>query len=63
MEINKNTYVSDILKEHGDLAEVMEIFGVKRVVEGELSDSLNSLARGTNGAILPRANELHALLH
>ena len=23
--------VSDILKEHGDIAEIMEIFGVKRV--------------------------------
>jgi len=31
MEITKGTYVSDILKEHGDIAEVMEIFGVKRV--------------------------------
>ena len=31
MEITEKTYVSDILKEYGDLAEVMEIFGVKRV--------------------------------
>jgi len=31
MVITKNTYVSDILKEHGDIAEIMEAFGLKRV--------------------------------
>lgn len=31
MIITEKTYVSDILKEYGDIAEVMEIFGVKRV--------------------------------
>jgi len=31
MEITKNTRVSDILKEYGDIAEVMEVFGVKPV--------------------------------
>ena len=31
MKITEKTYVSDILKEYGDIAEVMEIFGVKRV--------------------------------
>ena len=31
MEITEKTYVSDIIKEYGDIAEVMEIFGVKRV--------------------------------
>ena len=31
MIITDKTYVSDILKEYGDIAEVMEIFGVKRV--------------------------------
>ena len=31
MEINKNTRISDILDEYGDIADVMEIFGVKRV--------------------------------
>lgn len=31
MEITKDTKVSDILAEYGDIAEVMEIFGVKRV--------------------------------
>lgn len=31
MEITKDTYVSDLLEEYGDIAEVMELFGVKRV--------------------------------
>ncbi len=31
MEINKDTRVSSILEEYGDIAEVMEIFGVERV--------------------------------
>jgi hypothetical protein len=31
MKITAKTMVSDILKEHGDIAEIMEIFGVKRV--------------------------------
>lgn len=31
MKITKKTYVSEILKEYGDIADVMEIFGVKRV--------------------------------
>jgi len=31
MEINLDTRVYDILKEYGDIEEVMEVFGVKRV--------------------------------
>jgi hypothetical protein len=31
LEITKDTRVSAILEEYGDIAEVMEIFGVKRV--------------------------------
>lgn len=31
MKITEKTLVSNILKEHGDIAEIMEIFGVKRV--------------------------------
>ena len=31
MEINLNTRVYDILQEYGDIADVMEVFGVKRV--------------------------------
>ena len=31
MQITKDTRVSDILLEYGDIAEVIEIFGVQRV--------------------------------
>jgi hypothetical protein len=31
LEITKDTRVSDILAEYGDIAPVMEVFGVKRV--------------------------------
>lgn len=31
MKVTQKTYVSEILKEHGDIAGIMEIFGVKRV--------------------------------
>ena len=31
MEITKNTRVSEILEKYGDIADVMEVFGVKRV--------------------------------
>jgi len=31
MEITKDTRVSEILEEYGDIADVMEIFGIKRV--------------------------------
>jgi hypothetical protein len=31
VEITKDTRVSDILKEYGDIAPVMEVFGIKRV--------------------------------
>ena len=31
MEITRDTRVSDILTEYGDIAEVMEAFGIKRV--------------------------------
>jgi hypothetical protein len=31
MEITKETRVADILEEYGDIAEVMELFGVERV--------------------------------
>jgi hypothetical protein len=30
LEITKDTKVSDILREYGDIADVMEMFGVKR---------------------------------
>ena len=31
MKITEKTYVYAIIKEYGDIAEIMEIFGVKRV--------------------------------
>ena len=31
MEITKTTKVSEILREYGDIAEVMELFGIKKV--------------------------------
>lgn len=31
MQIRKETRISEILLEYGDIAEVMEVFGVKRV--------------------------------
>jgi transketolase C-terminal domain/subunit len=31
MEITKDTRVADILEEYGDIAEVMDVFGVKPV--------------------------------
>lgn len=33
MIITKSTKVSEILKEYGDIADVMEVFGVKRVAK------------------------------
>lgn len=31
LQIKKDTRVSEILQEYGDIADVMEVFGVKRV--------------------------------
>ncbi len=31
MKIDKNTKVFDILEEYGDIADVMEVFGIKKV--------------------------------
>lgn len=31
MPITKDTRISDLLAEYGDIAEVMEVFGIKRV--------------------------------
>lgn len=31
MKITEKTYVSEILKEYGDIADVMEVFGIKKV--------------------------------
>jgi hypothetical protein len=31
VEINKDTRIADILSNYGDIAEVMEVFGIQRV--------------------------------
>lgn len=31
LQITKDTRIADILEEYGDIAEIMELFGVKRV--------------------------------
>ncbi len=36
MEITKDTRVSAILEEYGDIADVMELFGIKRVARYSL---------------------------
>jgi hypothetical protein len=33
VEITKDTRVSDILREYGDIAEVMEVFGIERAAK------------------------------
>ncbi|MCF6277612.1 MAG: DUF1858 domain-containing protein [Anaerolineales bacterium] len=43
MQITKDTCVSDILKEYGDIADVMEVFGVKRVAQYSLRAFLAKL--------------------
>ena len=40
MEITKDTRVSAILSEYGDIADVMEVFGVKRVGQFSLRSFL-----------------------
>jgi predicted HTH domain antitoxin len=36
MEITKDTRISAILEEYGDIADVMELFGIKRVARYSL---------------------------
>ena len=43
MEITKDTRVSEILKEYGDIADVMEVFGVKRVGRFSLRSLLGKI--------------------
>ncbi len=56
MQITKDTRVSDILLEYGDIAEVMEAFGVKRVGRYSLENVPRQGAhRGVGGARSPCA--------
>lgn len=43
MEITKDTKVADILDEHGDIADVMEAFGVKRIARFSVRRLLTKL--------------------
>ena len=43
MEITKDTRISTILEEYGDIAEVMELFGVKRVAGYSIRKMLGTM--------------------
>ncbi len=52
MEITKDTRVSEILKEYGDIADVMEVFGVERVARYSFRSFLSkALTVGTAARI------------
>lgn len=53
MDITKDTKVSEILSEYGDIAEVMEMFGVKRVGGYSFRKFL------TKGLTVERAAKVH----
>ena len=55
MDITKNTKVSDILEEYGDIADVMEIFGVKRVARYSFRKML------TKALTVERAAKVHGV--
>ena len=65
MEITKETRVSDILEEYGDIADVMEIFGVKRVGRYSLRKLLAKAVTVEWAARLHRIplDEFLAILH
>jgi len=50
MEITKSTRVSHIIKEYGDIADVMEVFGVKRVVTFSIRRILTKFITVENAA-------------
>ncbi|MFC1913582.1 DUF1858 domain-containing protein [Chloroflexota bacterium] len=54
MEINLNTRVYDILMEYGDIAEVMEVFGVKRVGRYSIRKILTRLLTVKRAAFVHR---------
>ena len=53
MEITKDTRVSEILEQYGDIADVMEVFGVKRVGSYSLRRFL------TKALTVERATKVH----
>lgn len=54
MEITKDTRVSDILAEYGDIADVMEIFGVNRVGRYSLRALLGKILTVKTAAFIHR---------
>jgi virulence-associated protein VapD len=53
VEITKDTKVSEVLQEYGDIAEVMEAFGIKRVGDYRLRRFL------TRALTVERAAKVH----
>lgn len=52
--IDKDTLISDILEEYGDIAEVMEVFGVKRAGGLRIRKVLGKLLTVERAAIVHR---------
>ncbi|MCB0699232.1 MAG: DUF1858 domain-containing protein [Chitinophagaceae bacterium] len=52
MEITAKTYVSDILKEYGEMADLMELFGVERLGGYRLRRFLTRLITVRTAAIV-----------
>ena len=54
MKITKDTKVSAILQEYGDIADVMEVFGVKRVARYSLRRMITKALTVENAARVHR---------
>lgn len=65
MEITKDTRVSDLLDEYGDIADVMELFGVTRVGRFSLRKLLTKALTVERAAFVHRVplDEFLAILH
>jgi len=50
LEITKDTKVWNIIKEYGDIADVMEVFGVKRVARFSIRKILTRIITVENAA-------------
>lgn len=65
MEITKDTHVSDLLAEYGDIAEVMEIFGITRMGRFSVRKLLAKALTVERAAFIHRVplDEFLAILH
>ena len=54
MEITKDTKVSAILQEYGDIADVMEVFGIKRVARYSFRSMITKVITVENAARIHR---------